>query len=277
MRIVDGVWVDGFDAGEKNLVFPKEMEHIGDTVFEDLFDHGEIESITVEEGNEHYKAVGNCLIEIKRKRLILGCSNSVIPNDGSVEVISALAFCGCKELKRIDLPDTLTEICHGAFADTGLREIILPRNLKYIGGLAFSGTDIESVYIPSSVIGIGGGAFCGCASLTRIDTDPYNRYFFAVNNCLISNNRTLLACTNGTSIPEGIKRVDELAFYRYSSNLPVVFPNSVKRIKRHKLKMPTMLEFPITIVAPNGSYALRFAKKNGIPHEAKPVEEIDEK
>ena len=265
MKIVDGVWVDGFYMGEKNLVFPKDMEHISDSAFEDFFDYGEIESITVEEGNANYKAIGNCLIEIKRKRLILGCINSAIPNDGSVEVIGPLAFSGCNELRKIDLPDTLIEICHGAFADTGLCEIALPRNLKYIGGLAFSGTDIESVYIPNKVIGIGGGAFCGCDNLVRIDVDPYNSNFFAANNCLVSGNGTMIACIYGASVSEGIKRVDELVFYRYNSCLPITFPRSVKCIKRHSLKMPVELEFPITVNAPQGSYAYRFAKKNGIP------------
>lgn len=268
MKIVDGVWVDGFDMGEKNLVIPKDMEHIGDSAFEDFFDHGEIESITVEDGNTSYKAVGNCLIEIKRKRLILGCSNSEIPNDGSVEVIGALAFSGCKELRKVKLPDTLVEICHGAFADTGLCKISLPQKLKYIGGLAFSGTDIESVYIPNKVLGIGGGAFCGCDNLVRIDADPYNNNFFAVSNCLISSNGTVRACTPGAKIPDGVKRIDELVFYRYNSSMPITFPRSVKSIKRHSLKMPALLEFPITVNAPQGSYALGFAKKNKIPYEA---------
>ena len=37
-------------------------------------------SITVANGNTRYHSEGNCIIETERKKLIVGCKNSVIPN-----------------------------------------------------------------------------------------------------------------------------------------------------------------------------------------------------
>lgn len=49
-------------------------------------------SINVAKDNTKYHSDGNCLIETESKTLILGCKNSVIPNDGSVTSIGESAF-----------------------------------------------------------------------------------------------------------------------------------------------------------------------------------------
>ena len=104
-------------------------------------------SITVDKDNTKYHSNGNCLIETGRKTLILGCTNSVIPSDGSVTSIGSGAFSGCAGLTSITIPDGVTRIGEGAF---------------------YRCTGLTSITIPDSVTSIGQNTFSGCLSLMNI-------------------------------------------------------------------------------------------------------------
>ena len=73
----------------KKVHISETVKFIGAGAFDDC---GDIEEITVADGNPVYRGAGNCLIDIKKKTVIRGCKNSVIPSDGSVTVIGAKAF-----------------------------------------------------------------------------------------------------------------------------------------------------------------------------------------
>ena len=72
-------------------------------------------SITVEDGNPNYHSDGNCLIETETATLIVGCKNSVIPDDGSVTSIGAYAFVGGAALESIEVPACVTSVDERAF------------------------------------------------------------------------------------------------------------------------------------------------------------------
>ena len=104
-----------------------------------FFGCSNIESITVEAGNPTYHSEGNCLIETETKELILGCKNSVIPEDGSVTGIGRGAFAGNKSLTSITVPDSVTSIDEFAFRGcTGLTTLYLPTSLSRIHPNALS-------------------------------------------------------------------------------------------------------------------------------------------
>lgn len=86
------------------ITIPNSVESIGECAFADC--EG-LTNITVEEGNAKYHSSGNCLIETETKTLVLGCKNSVIPQDGSVTRIGACAFYGCSGLTSITIPNSL--------------------------------------------------------------------------------------------------------------------------------------------------------------------------
>lgn len=118
-----------------------------------------LEKIEVEDGNERYAAVGNCLIEKATNTVIVGCNYSVIP--AGIEKIGWCAFCGCEGLKKILIPESVIEIEFSAFSCCH---------------------SLKSIIIPESVIKIGSGAFADCNNLTvyaRVDKKPkgWNRTF----------------------------------------------------------------------------------------------------
>ncbi len=138
MKIENGVlkYIDELNC--PRLVFPKDMTDIADEFYMALGITDDIETIEVEKGNPYYHSEGNCLIETATKTLVLGCKNSVIPDDGSVTKIGKCAFNGCQKLNYIVIPDCVTEIGYMAFAYTGLKEVTMPEDLEEVAAHAFS-------------------------------------------------------------------------------------------------------------------------------------------
>ena len=84
---------------------------------------GSLTGIFVSAANQRYASNDHCLIEVATKVLLRGCSQSRIPDDGSVEVIGAYAFDGCADLQRIEIPQEIVKIEGYAFARSGLKYI----------------------------------------------------------------------------------------------------------------------------------------------------------
>ena len=138
MKIENGVlkYIDELNC--PHLVFPEDMTDIADEFYMALGVTDDIETIEVEKGNPYYHSAGNCLIETQTKTLVLGCKNSVIPDDGSVTRIGKCAFNGCQALKRIEIPESVTELGYMSLAYTGLEELVVPEHLEEIAAHSFS-------------------------------------------------------------------------------------------------------------------------------------------
>jgi len=115
--------VEYVEAGVINQCDYIETLHIGAGVNEimgDIFFNGKrgqnFSKITVSPENQYYTVKGNCLIRIEGKVLIVGFADSVIPDDGSVEVIGAVAFYNKPGLTSVVIPDGIVSIESGAFA-----------------------------------------------------------------------------------------------------------------------------------------------------------------
>ena len=77
----------------------------------------------------------------------------------SLESIGSFAFYNCDSIKKIELPDTLTELAFGAFNSCdSLSECILSNNLKTINTRTFQDSGLERIVIPDSVTTIADGA-----------------------------------------------------------------------------------------------------------------------
>ena len=115
----------GFDYCRdiKNIYIPSSVIYIRESAFNcraTMGGHGHIKSnviekIVVAEGNPYYYVDGNCLIDKRSKKIILGCNSSVIPNDGSVKSIGEAAFANCHSIETIVLPKSIIELEYAAF------------------------------------------------------------------------------------------------------------------------------------------------------------------
>lgn len=72
------------------------------------------------------------LLKLQQKTLVLGCKNSIIPDDGSVEIIGEYAFNGCMGATSIEIPEGVKEIHNMAFAYTDFEEIVIPASIELI-------------------------------------------------------------------------------------------------------------------------------------------------
>ena len=164
----DGLITIGNDAFSyinlRSLTIPKSVLRIGDHAFTSCED---IESIRVDNENVKYDSRGNCdaIIETYTNRLILGCKNTIIPQD--VTVIGEWAFADCFDLKSFNIPSSVKVIEKGAFYQcTGLSSIHLDNNVREIGASAFSGCNrVKTVIIPHKINAINWRTFEHCYDL----------------------------------------------------------------------------------------------------------------
>lgn len=151
----------------KSITIPSNIIHIENGAFAGC---NGLESITVSADNPVYHSLDNCLIETSAKRLVLGCKNSIIPDDGSVAIIGFAAFFGCINLNSITIPDKINMIEGWAFAQCiGLKAIKIPGSVTEIDDIAFKCcVSLETVILGEGVQIIGDQCFEWCTGIETI-------------------------------------------------------------------------------------------------------------
>ena len=173
--------------------------------------------------------------------------NSVIMPEG-IKTIGEYAFRGTN-LRRINIPSTVTNIKRNAFYGTplqyvtftngsqleeiacyafqtckSLQEAILPEGLKTIGYAAFEQcTALKRVVMPNTVTTLGAYAFSGCTSLQSIRfSDGMTEVpDFACYNC---------TALNDVHLPSGVTLISREAFRGTTSLSEIDFPASLRTI-----------------------------------------------
>jgi len=272
----------------KSVDFPDSTESIGNYVFYGCTD---LESINVSSGNRTYRSSGNCIIGNLTDTLVLGCKNSVIPDDGSVKRIASYAFWRCEGLTAIEIPAAIEEIDYAAFYGcTDLESItVSPDNERYysagncviekvmktlivgcknsvipddgsiaaIENYAFGGCSVlKSVTVPDSVVRIDSFAFYACSGLERLTVSDGNERYYSDGNCIIDakTKTVILGCKNSVLPTDGsITGIEECAFGGCTGLTGITVPASVTRLSPMAFRSCNGLE-SLTVADGNERY-----------------------
>ena len=238
-----------------NIVIPANIGYIESEAFINCND---IESITVDSDNKYYYSENNCLINKASREIVLGCKNSVIPENKNVTAIGQNAFYSQTYLEKIRIPDNIRTIKEKAFYNCinlkdiklsenlrsieesafehcyNLMSILFPESLECIGHRAFAYcSHLGGVFIPKNVEVIRCGAFANCPWILSIDVDPENKYFHSYCDCLIdTEHKVLVQGCNDSIIPAdgSVEMIEEFAFAGCTSLKFLEIPDSVTYI-----------------------------------------------
>ena len=162
--------------------------------------------------------------------------SETIDYEGKTYTITSIereAFEGCKSLKSVTIPESVTSIGSGTSIGKGafegcssLTSVSIPNSVTSIGNEAFNGCkSLKSVTIPNSVTSIGWEAFWR----TALYNDPANWENGAlyINNCLIKVDKGF---AGHFRIKENTRVIADEAFKGCSALTSVTIPNSVTSI-----------------------------------------------
>ncbi|MCR5462423.1 MAG: leucine-rich repeat protein [bacterium] len=213
-NILNGIKIIGSDAFEgctslESITIPESVTSIDGGAFNGC---SSLSSIKVDENNTAYDSRNNCnaIIKTDYDQLIVGCKNTIIPED--IKEVGYDAFNGCKSLKSITIPEGVKTIGESAFKDC---------------------TSLESIIIPESVTNIYYKAFSGCSSLYSIIVDENNTAYDSRNNCnaiIDTENNILIIGCKSTIIPNSVTKIGGYAFENNKSLESITIPGSVIEI-----------------------------------------------
>ena len=192
-------------------------------------------------------------IEIPSKITVDGIAYPVRSIDNS-------AFWGCKGVKSVTIPNSITSIGDSSFREcsgivslswgnsinsigacaflncTELTEVILPNSITSIGNSAFSGcTKLTKATLPNSLSTIREGLFINCTGLISVDLGEsiVNIGHSAFNNCVNLKEVT---------IPNVVTEIEYWAFFNCQSLTHLTIPNSVTVIGESAFEYCTELK-----------------------------------
>lgn len=145
----------------RSLFIPKNVTEIG---IEAFTSNVSLISIKVDAKNTIFDSRNDCnaLMLTNEDKLILGCKNSIIPND--TREIGAYAF-EKVDIKEAYLPN-VEKIEMFAFRESNIQRVEFGNKLIAIELSAFENSSLKDVNFPSSLKSIGAGAFKNCTNLT---------------------------------------------------------------------------------------------------------------
>lgn len=199
-----------------------------------------VSELTIDRGNPRYYSRDMCIVDKTTGTVIKGFTNSQIPSDPSITVLSDYAYYGA-HTEKITIPKYIKRIgnqCFSCSSSIKSIEFQSPSQLIQIGDQAFQYCTIQRICIPKSVVNIGKSLFENCHSLTNLSIQFGNPVYYSNNNCIIEDATSKLigkapkaslptdgciriigryACaysqSNSVTIPEGVEKIETEAFY----------------------------------------------------------------
>lgn len=265
----------------KSVTIPDSVDSISDSAFNECTS---LEAINVSQNNGYYVSENGVLFAYESKETLecypAGKTDSTYTIPDGVLYIGSYAFgncrylksitipdsvsyfgngtfSGCSSLESITIPDEMTTIYSGTFLDcSSLASITIPDGVTSIRTRAFEGcSSLSSITIPDNVKTIENRAFSRCSSLGSINISENNGYFSSDNGVLFNKDKTQLICypgidsVNTYTIPDGVTRLTNYAFYGASSLRNVIIPEGVTNLGWYTFYDCTSLA---SVIIPNG-------------------------
>ena len=205
-------------------------------------------------------------------------------------------FGDCVKLKSVTLPNTLKHIGQGTFYGcVALKGIKIPESVESLESYAFGYCNgLTNVTIPAGVKEFEGNPFIGCKNLKQIVVAKGNTSFVYSDGLLYTRDMKTLICCVGSrtsaTIADGVKTIGDRAFEHCDRLKEVSIPAGVKHIGEWAFEGDTALQqvwLPVSVteigenafiyedddgehplkavfIVEDGSYAQKYAKKNGL-------------
>lgn len=161
---------------------------------------------------------------------------TVVFND-KLEEIHDSAFRSCSKLSNIEFPESLRTIGNSFGGCDSITEFIIPEGVTSVSDDAFSSMRyLEKISIGKNITNISGETFLYSSNLAEIIISPDHPTLKTIDNVLYTKDgKTLLYCpcankTKDITVPAGVEKISDNAFYYSNYVENVVMPQSVKEL-----------------------------------------------
>ena len=268
-----------FDYGISKIVVEEGVTRIGSNLFLNLSD---LTSVSLPKS---LKSIG--------ANAFSGCKNlsSIVLPEG-LEIIEENAFSYCRSIKSFELSNNLKAIGDQAFSYyVGIESLTIPRNVTRIGEGICDGCDnLTTINVHNKNNVFDSRNYCNAIIKTSTKT-----LLLGCNKTVIPLGVKKIASSafsscdrlNTINIPKGVVSIGDWAFKGCEKLTEVIIPDGVEKIGNdafcycsslEKVTLPASLNKigsfafnnceKLTLYAPSGSYAEKYATKNGIAFKA---------
>lgn len=232
------IQADAFQyCGVETIRLPKNLREISAETF---YHCNRLKEVIVPEDNASFVAVDGILFDKNMTKVILyprAKTDTTYTIPETVTEICVGAFRDCKSLTSVTLPENLEWIRSVAFAGcTGISEFDLPEGVKYIEGHAFNSCNLTAMDLPAGLEEISCYAFRECKNLAELRIPDSNEYYKTVDNVLYSKDGTeLMFCPYKIdamtyTVPAGVKVIADSAFCDNANLNTVILPDGLTTI-----------------------------------------------
>lgn len=230
-----------------NIVFGGNVIRIPDLLFSNC---PGIKSLNIpnyikEVGERAFENAGITEVTIPNSMLILGesafgsCKNLITLNYNAENCTINSSFSGCNSLSHVVFGDKVTKIPDALLYNcVGLKKITIPNTITEIGKYAFQYSGLTEISIPESITDIGIWAFANCSQLNTV-------YFNAINCNNI--NGAFYSCDALTKAVFGdrVTRIPESLFMNCKNLKEIQISESVKEISKYAFYSTGIAELTI--------------------------------